>query len=73
MSCLTKLGTAIGTVLLALTLTLSLEAQTRRGRGPTPEETSRPKLPVLQYSVAVVCGGIALWSVLRSSRRGWSK
>lgn len=46
-------------------------AWAQRGRREE-EETSRKPLPILQYTVAVVCGSLALWSVLRSSRRGWS-
>ncbi|MGL5097146.1 MAG: hypothetical protein ACRDD1_16275 [Planctomycetia bacterium] len=31
------------------------------------------KLPVPQYAVAFIFGGMAVWAILRSSRRGWSE
>lgn len=62
----------VATVVAGAVLGLGAEpAWAQRGRREE-EETNRKPLPVLQYTVAVVCGSLALWSVLRSSRRGWS-
>lgn len=35
-------------------------------------EDSGPSLPITQYAVGIVFGGLAIASVLRSSRRQWN-
>lgn len=67
-----KLRLPMLSMLLALVFALPVSAQ--RSRRPRQEEEQpRAGLPVTQYVIAFVCGAVALWSVLRTSRRGWSK
>ena len=81
-----RLGTAVHVVansllpkmraaLLAGALLLAVVSTALAQEGGSLDESegpSRPTYPVGQYAVAVLFGGVAVWSVLRSSRRGWS-
>ena len=60
-------------VVVAALLVVTPWAAAQRRIERKPEDGRRPGLPVLPYTIAVVCGAVALWSVLRSSRRGWSE
>lgn len=55
-----------------MTLAMTTSTALAQRSEDEPEERDRPNYPVLQYTVALVFGGVALWSVLRSSRRGWT-